>query len=445
MSKKTNDNKETKKRRLKKGFLFQFIFCLVSIIFIIGCCVFYGKRLIKYYKIYNPTNENGEKTDFLYMNIVKNNSVVYEGEGLYMSGGNYVYKGTNVDNYIKYSNMLWRIMKINPDNTIEIALDSNINQLKWNSEVTTYDKSDINKYVNDIFLKYLDTSFLEKSSICLDTVNNIKEYTCDKVNNDYYVRILSANDFINSQKNGTYLNNNQEMWTSTTTDDQVWYTSENTLDKDYSDEMYFIKPVVTLKASVMYKDGDGSKKNPYIISDTKKELTIGSYVMLDDDKWIVYEVNNDTIRLISNELYDDGKTEYQFSSSSYSYDQTKAYTLAKYLNKVILPKISYKNLLNETEWYIGEYNDSYEDIYDKTTKAKIGLYSIADLKFNFDLDSYYLITPSTSTSVYNWNKKTFKVEKTLSTKKGIRPAIEINKLDIKSGTGTVDDPYELEV
>lgn len=442
--KKANTN-NSKKRRLKKSFLFQFIFCAVSIIFIIGCFIYYGSRLIKYYKIYNPTNENGEKTDFLYMNIVKNNSVVYEGDGLYMSGGNYIYKGVEVNNYIEYSNMLWRIIRINPDNTIQIALDSSINQLKWNSDVTTYDKSDVNAYVNDIFLKYLDTSLLEKSTICLDTVNSIKEYTCNSTNKDYYVRILSANDFINSQKNGTYLDNDQEMWTSTTTDEQVWYTSGNTLDKDYSDEMHYIKPVITLKSSVIYKDGDGSKENPYVISDKKQELTIGSYVTLGDDTWIVYEVNEDSVRLILNNLYNDGKTEYHYSKSGYSYDEDKGYTIAKYLNKIILPKITYKDLINETTWYIGEYNDSYKDVYEKSVEAKIGLYSIADLKFNYDLDSYYLITPSTSTSVYSWKSKEFTIEKTLSTNKGLRLAIEINKRNIKSGTGTSTDPYELEV
>ena len=39
----------TGKRKLKKGLLFQTIFCAVSIIFIIGCCIFYGTRLVKYY------------------------------------------------------------------------------------------------------------------------------------------------------------------------------------------------------------------------------------------------------------------------------------------------------------------------------------------------------------------------------------------------------------
>ena len=42
--------KTGKKRRLKKG-LIQTVFCLASLIFIIGCCIFYGSRLIKYYKM----------------------------------------------------------------------------------------------------------------------------------------------------------------------------------------------------------------------------------------------------------------------------------------------------------------------------------------------------------------------------------------------------------
>lgn len=438
-------SKENKKRKIKKGFLFQFIFCTLSVIFIIGCCIFYGTRLIKYYKIYNPTDENGKKTEYLYMNIVKNNSVVYEGEGLYMTGGNYIYKGMKVDNYVNYSNMIWRIIKINTDNTIDIALDSSINELKWNNDITTYDKSDVNGYLNDVFLKYLDTSYLEKSTICLDDIKNIKEYTCNNTNKEYYVRLLNANEFINSQKNGTYLDNNQQLWTGTTAGEQVWYMNGNVLDKNYTDTMYFIKPVVTLKASVIYTDGDGTISNPYIVSKNKKELTIGSYVKLGSDTWIIYEVKDNAVRLILNDLYNNGKTEYQFSNSNYSYDETKSYTLAKYLNKEILPKISYKNLIKETDWYIGEYDDSYKDVYKKTTKAKIGLYNISDLKYNYDLDNYYLITPSTSSYVYNWNKKTFKVEKTLTSKKGIRPAIEINKLNIKSGSGTNVDPYELEV
>ena len=43
-----------KKCKIKRKISIQKIFCIISILFIIGCFIFYGKRLIKYYKIYNP-------------------------------------------------------------------------------------------------------------------------------------------------------------------------------------------------------------------------------------------------------------------------------------------------------------------------------------------------------------------------------------------------------
>ena len=43
------EKRDKKKKRLKKGLLFSVVFCFVSIVFILGCCVFYGTRLVKYY------------------------------------------------------------------------------------------------------------------------------------------------------------------------------------------------------------------------------------------------------------------------------------------------------------------------------------------------------------------------------------------------------------
>ena len=47
--------------------------------------------------------------------ILANTSLVYEGNGAYRINGNTIYKGENVDNYVSFSNMLWRIIKIKSD------------------------------------------------------------------------------------------------------------------------------------------------------------------------------------------------------------------------------------------------------------------------------------------------------------------------------------------
>ena len=147
--------KKVVKRRLKKG-VFQTIFCLVSLIFIIGCCIFYGSRLIKYYKIYNPKSESGESIQLISNALIQDTPIVFEGSGIYRESGIYVYKGKDANNYIKYSNMIWRIIRTNSDGSLEIILDDYINSLAWDFEGNNYSHSDINKYLNDGYIVFLD-------------------------------------------------------------------------------------------------------------------------------------------------------------------------------------------------------------------------------------------------------------------------------------------------
>ena len=89
------ENKKVKKRKKKKIIKapkVQTIFCLISLLFVLGCCFYYGSRLIKYYKIYNPKSESGETLVNLASSIITGSSIVYEGDGLYISSGNYLYK-----------------------------------------------------------------------------------------------------------------------------------------------------------------------------------------------------------------------------------------------------------------------------------------------------------------------------------------------------------------
>ena len=94
-------SKKKKKKPKKKYHLWEKILIIFSIIFIIGCFIFYGSRLVKYYKIYNPKIDD-EKVELLMNAIVRNQTIVYEGDGLYRVSGMYAYKGENVNNYIRW-------------------------------------------------------------------------------------------------------------------------------------------------------------------------------------------------------------------------------------------------------------------------------------------------------------------------------------------------------
>ena len=438
-------SKKITKRRLKKG-LFQTIFCLISFAFIIGCCIFYGSRLIKYYKIYNPKTDSGEKVMLLSSSLIQNSPIVFEGEGLYKENGVYVYKGENVDNYIKYSNMLWRIVRTNVDGSLEIILDDYINILAWDFQGEEYINSDIHKYLNDILVKQLDTSYLSKTTICTDRMETIDSFNCDNKNIDYYVKLLPANDYLNSvvdQK--TYVSKDEELvWLGTTAkDEKAWLANNGSISSTEDNNTYFVKPVVTLKNATQLIGGEGTKDNPFTIEKKNKSVKIGSYLTIDDDTWIVYEKNNDIVKLVYSGLYNSGLTTYRFDTEKLDFDPQRENSLAKLLNTEFYESLSYKDLLLDFDVYTATYNESYENVYDEKVTVKVGIPSAIDLKFNNEANGYYLSSKSPRTRIYYYRNDL------ISSKPGIsrpyRPTISIKIPKINSGSGTADDPFNVEV
>ena len=96
----------------KKKKLLENIFQIISIAFIIGCFIFYGCRLVKYYKVFNP-KKTEKNSGLLSIAIPKNSSIVTSGDGLYHIGGSYIYKGKVKNNYILFNGLMYRILKIN--------------------------------------------------------------------------------------------------------------------------------------------------------------------------------------------------------------------------------------------------------------------------------------------------------------------------------------------
>lgn len=438
------EKRKKEKRPNKKMKLWEKIFCLASFLFILGCCIHYGTRLVKYYKIYNPVSESGEKIELLSSSIAKGSSIVYEGSGLYMVGGSYTYKGTDVNNYIKFSNQIWRIIRSNKDGSLDVVLDQPINTLKWDNELKNYTESDVHKYLNNEFLKYLNKDLIVPTTACNDIVDDVKSFSCKEYTTDSYVRLLTMSDYLNSDAEGTYISDEDDkLWLGTRGTTFVWNVNGTNLSNSESTRTYDIKPVVTLKNTAAVLKGDGTKENPYQVEEERKELNVGSYVKLGNDTWVIYSKEDGKVRLALNNLYNDGSTTYRFSVVGTEYNTLEENSLAYYLNNTFYNTLSYKELLQEVDWYIGGYENSYKDVYTKTAKAKIGSYNVADLKFNSELTGYYLLTPASLTEVYIKNDELMASK--IAMYRAIRPTICIETKNIKSGEGTEEAPYELEV
>ena len=67
-----------------------------------------------------------------------------------------VYKGSNPDNYLQYNGRLWRIMKINSDNSLKIVANEATTKLAWNdSGNAKFSNASINTYLNNTFYNAL--------------------------------------------------------------------------------------------------------------------------------------------------------------------------------------------------------------------------------------------------------------------------------------------------
>lgn len=430
------DNKNKKDKKPKKKFhLWEKILIIFSIVFIICCFIFYGTRLVKYYKIYNPKIDD-EKVELLMNAIVRNQPIVYEGDGLYRVAGMYIYKGENVNNYIRYSNMMWRIVKFNGDGSLDIVLDDNINMLKWDNEVVDFKNSDIYKYLNNYFYKLLDYSQLSNTVICNDTITDLNSMTCNDKITDSYVRLLNISEYLNSKTESTYIVDDNNIWLLNRNNDSIWNINGGSLSSSSPNNMYYIKPVVTIKNSSVLMSGTGTKDDPYILSDNK--LGVGSYVKMNNDIWYIYDKNVDNYLLsLTNTL----ETMQIYNLNSTKFDLEDTTSLANYLNNEYYESLTYKDKLVVNNWYDGSY-DKFEDVFASSVSSKVGLLNVNNIKLN-NLDGYYLMTPTLNDRIYLYSNNL--VDSKPNFLRNVVPTIAIKDINILNGTGSIDNPYEIEV
>ena len=67
-------------------------------------------------------------------------------------------------------------------------------------------------------------------------------------------------------------------------------------------------------------------------------------------------------------------------------------SLFEYLNNEYLDKLSYKEKLVSTKWYIGGYSNSLADIKSDTITSKVMIPSMLDSKINSSVNGYFTST-----------------------------------------------------
>ena len=243
-------------------------------------------------------------------NTIKNNPATKPGEEISVNdeglisdldedGITYYYRGNVVNNYFSFANKMWRIVRINGDNSIRLILDENVSVLtNFSDGKTEFGKSHISEVLNEWFeanlFEYQD--YISSNKYCYDynltsdsknfasfnrlTIAKITSFTCDTEALNLKIGLLSVDEAIyaglaiNSENKSSYLYNENinDWWLMTPAMDNEnfsLFVVSNNGSIGYNNSSYdskTLRPVINLSAYHKVT-GTGTKDDPYIINE----------------------------------------------------------------------------------------------------------------------------------------------------------------------------------
>lgn len=442
--------------RKKRTLNYQKIFCFASFIFILVCIFWYGGRFIYFYMDSKKTISAEAKNFATTIRLMNN-----ERETFKQVNQDYYFYGNPTNNYVEYSNLIWRIVKVKEDNSIMLITDNIIGTLSYGDNTLGYDKSNIFRWLNkgdDKYSGILENvlnskeKYLTKNSTCIDNVNSINNISCNNTVDNYYIGLLSLSDYVNTGSNNGFINNGKISYLANSNDNnEIWYiNNEGKLETTDNNDILGFKAVITIKGDLEVNEGDGTSNKPYKLD--KEEFMFGSYVKLGNDTFRVYDIKDNVLKLVLQNTYHEDNEIFKqsYSNNNYYHNDTIYGSLAYYMNNSLLNNLSYKNIVIQNTYSNGYYgsdnNYNYEDLFSHIIDTKVSVPSIGDIILNDKLDNYFTNTGlgSDSSFVYIGNNNGDISSKRVTGEANVVYCISINKDSLKVGNGSIDDPYGME-
>lgn len=385
-------------------------------------------------------------------------------------GENYAYKGLASDNYVLFSGILFRIVKLNQDKTVMLIAENNIANVLYGSE--DYPNSNIYHWLNTYFYEHLSSksqSYIVDSSWCYDAqLTNTTPNNCTKKANGK-VGLLSLNDYLFTKEEASsyLLDNARFMLLNLSDSENLWMSDLNNQESlaTYPKSNFVgVRPVINLSSDICITGGNGTYDSPYKLqdytygreNDLLSSRLIGEYVFYSGYQAQISNILEDgSIELTSSELMKN-QTTGKYVSASFNGNTTipnpeEEGNLYQYLNNEVINYISEKHLVKR-EYEIPElitdkkFDEakkikinatlsipaSYEMFsgYNKNYTAEDVIYWLSDYQ-----DNNVMILNGNNGIAFKLNKNTFP-KNAIKFKMTLKPG-----LSIASGKGTVKDPY----
>ena len=223
------------------------------------------------------------------------------------------FTGYPTNNYVRLSNMLFRVYGVDSNKNVILVSDediANVNYSKLNDWLDYY-------YDN---LNETTQKMIVKSKYCNmkadeNTLDSTKCSSYTKERNVYIPSIVEVNSA--AGETGNFMRPSTMSWVANKknsdeayiTRNRFFYDNEGKTYLSYSiKDNYGVRPMFTIKGSSLITGGDGSMENPYVFGDVKKakggtkvnERFTGEYVSLDGDVYRIISTEKDgTTKVIS--------------------------------------------------------------------------------------------------------------------------------------------------
>ena len=458
---------------------------------------YYGSIQVDLYQKADLPLSESIKADIVANNTGSCKTYVEEDGITYISGT----KDCIDFNYVWYSGKLWRITAIYPDGTMKMITDDIITTITYGSNVNFYtdesNSSYIYQWLNEDFL---DTLYNYENIIVTDAswnVTNSNASSSSEISTKLPettlvtapVGLLNSYEYYKSYQNTSdsngYLNIGYYWWLlNPYSSSSVWIVYRNGPANGYgpSNNTLGARPSVNLQSGITINGGTGTSSDPYTISGDKETVTAGTsllntrvsgeYVNFDGELYRIVGIENNTTKLNKMDYVRDSDNtviEKNFSSSkAYGNGNSDTYW-DYYLNNTWYDSISetYKNMLVEGTYYLGETMDSYKGAIcatasntvttaecAKTTSTWTGYVGLSRYGEMFasqqgsgsSSSSYmWLITPYNSSRVWDVSASVVAGNTGPSRNmRGARPSINLSSaVKITGGTGLKNDPFEI--
>lgn len=254
--------------------------------------------------LYKPYLKCGKyyETKTIAQYILDNEEIVTNDDGLYQKGVTYVFRGERPNNYVSLDNKIYRIISITQDKELKlistipyeekIVWDDRYNSNKQaNYGINNFEKSRLKEYLNDIynssFFTDLSRSYIKPHDICVGKKNyDDNDFSgtseCSVVSKNQKVGTIQPSEYFYASidsgcttnhsfecSNYNYLINvSTEMGTQIACEENTYqfYSVDNgTLSANNASSSFSVYPVIYLDSNVLYKSGDGTSTNPYIL------------------------------------------------------------------------------------------------------------------------------------------------------------------------------------